>query len=127
MTDRSRRLQVRRWYSDLPLSRKLTVIGVATSAISLLAAGAIVFTADLTRARERLVRDTALLADVIGSNSTAALAFGDAQAAADTVRAVSANGDIVRAMIWSRDGTLLAQFQRPDNRSTAPHAIPLSR
>jgi two-component system, sensor histidine kinase len=112
MTDRSRPRRVRRWYADLPLNRKLTVMGVATSAISLLVAAAIVLTADLSRGRERLVRDTVLLADVIGANSTAAVAFGDAQAAADTVRAVSANGDIVSAQIWARDGSLLAQFQR---------------
>jgi signal transduction histidine kinase/CheY-like chemotaxis protein len=112
MTDSSRPRRVRRWYADLPLNRKLTVMGVATSAISLLVAAAIVLTADLSRGRERLVRDTVLLADVIGANSTAAVAFGDAQAAADTVRAVSANGDIVSAQIWARDGSLLAQFQR---------------
>ena len=126
MPDISRRRRLLRWYADLPLARKLTAIGAATSAISLILAGVIVLTADLSRSRERLVRDTALLANVIGSNSTAALAFGDAQAAADTVRAVSANSDIVSAMIWSRDGSLLAQFQRP-GVSDSPRTIPLAR
>ena len=36
--------------------------------------------------RQRLLDDTVLLADVIGNNSTAALAFGDAQAATETLR-----------------------------------------
>jgi signal transduction histidine kinase/CheY-like chemotaxis protein len=115
------------WYTNLPLSRKLTAIGVVTTAVSLLVAGAAILTFDMTRARERLVRDTALLADVIGSNSTAALAFGDAQAATETVRAVSANEDIVNAKIWTRDGSLLAQFQRPGSDSHAGQALPSRR
>ncbi|HEV8396478.1 MAG TPA: ATP-binding protein [Vicinamibacterales bacterium] len=113
---------LRRWYGDLPLSRKLTAIGVATSAISLLVAGLAMLTADMSRARDGLVRDTALLANVVGANSTAALVFGDAQGAADTVRAVSANPEIVAAMIWTRDGSLLARYDRPGAR---PLQVPI--
>jgi signal transduction histidine kinase/ActR/RegA family two-component response regulator len=115
---------LRRWYSALPLSRKLTAIGAATSAASLLVAGLAVLAADMSRAREGLVRDTALLAEVIGSNSTAALAFSDAQAAAVTVRAVSANADIVAATIWTRDGSLLANFAR---KGATPGRVPPER
>ena len=67
---------------------------------------------DLSSARTRLVRDTGMLADVIGSNSTAAVAFGDAKAATDTLRALTVNESIVSAAIWAKDGDQLARFER---------------
>jgi CheY-like chemotaxis protein len=63
-------------------------------------------------ARTRLVGDTGVLADVIGSNSTAAVAFGDAKAATDTLRALTVNESIVSAAIWAKGGDQLARFER---------------
>ena len=40
--------------------------------------------------------------------------------AADTVRAVSANDDIVEARLWRRDGSLLAEFHAPARRTGRP-------
>ena len=96
------------------LARKLTLFGVLTSAVSLVIAMTAVLAWDLSSARTRLVRDTGMLADVIGSNSTAAVAYGDARAAAQIVRALSVNQSIVSAAIWTRDGTELARFRRTD-------------
>ena len=84
-----------------------------TSAISLVVATLALTAFDISSTYQRLVRDTTLLADVIGSNSTDVLLFNDAQGAADTVRAVAANDDVVEARIWRKEGSLLAEFQRP--------------
>src|SRR5262245_37305518 len=99
----------RHWYANLSLTRKLTAIGVATSAISLVVAAVALTAFDISSAYQRLVRDTTLLADVIGANSTAVLLFNDAPGAADAVRTVAANDDIVEARIWRKDGSLLAE------------------
>ena len=101
------------WYHRLSLSKKLTAIGVVTATVSLILAAAVLVAFDLSSARARLVRDTNVLAEVIGSNSTAALTFGDATAASEIIRAASANDDIVAAAILKKDGTLLARFDRP--------------
>ena len=53
-----------------------------------------------------------MLADVIGSNSTAAVAFGDAKAALDTIRALSVNDGIVSAAIWTKEDHQLARYTR---------------
>jgi len=129
MTDpASRSPRLRHWYANLSLSRRLTALGVATSAISLFVAATAMLAFDMSSARQRLIRDTTLLADVIGANSTAALAFGDSQAATETIRAVAANDDIADARVWTTDGVLLAQFERPHTgEADANHGISLDR
>jgi signal transduction histidine kinase/DNA-binding response OmpR family regulator len=108
------------WHDRLSLARKLTLIGVLTSVVSLVVAVTVVLVWDLSSARTRLVRDTGMLADVIGSNSTAAIAFGDAKAASEIIRALSVNESIVSAAIWTTEGTQLARFSRaPSNPGRA--------
>src|SRR5262245_37814869 len=87
------------WYRGLSLAKRLTGIGVVTSATSLIVAAAILMMFDSSNARARLVRDTGMLADVVGANSTAAITFGDTKAATETVRAVAVNDDIVTAAL----------------------------
>jgi len=106
------------WYRGLSLAKRLTGIGVVTSATSLIVAAAILMVFDLSNARARLVRDTSMLADVVGANSTAAITFGDSKAATETVHGVAVNDDIVTAVIWDRDGQELARFDR-DSQTNA--------
>src|ERR1700692_4619871 len=88
----------------LSLAGKLTAIGILTSATALVIAAAVLVVYDRSSSRERLLRDTTSLADVVGNNSTAALTFGDAKAAVETLRVVAVNGHIVSAAILSIDG-----------------------
>ena len=111
------------WHARLSLARKLTFLGVLTSIVSLVIAMTAVLAWDLSSARTRLVRDTGMLADVIGSNSTAAVAFGDAKAATDTLGALTVNESIVSAAIWAKDGDQLARFERV-SRPTVNRKLP---
>ena len=108
------------WHARLSLARKLTFLGVLTSAVSLVVAMTAVLAWDLSSARTRLVRDTGMLADVIGSNSNAAVAFGDADAAAEMIRALAVNDSIVSAVIWTKDGTQLARYDRAGSPKAKP-------
>ena len=78
---------------------------------------------DVSTSRERLGRDTGLLADVVGDNSTAALAFGDASGASDTLGAVAVNKHIVSAGIFALDGRPFAYYNRAGQTSPAPPAV----
>ena len=111
------------WHATLSLARKLTFLGVLTSVMSLAIAMTAVLAWDLSSARTRLVRDTGMLADVIGSNSTAAVAFGDGKAATDTLRALTVNDSIVSAAVWTKDGNELARFERA-SRVTVKRVLP---
>ena len=116
------RSRVRAWFRRQPLARKLAVSVVATSVVTLLAASATFAVYDYTTARARLVHDITMIADVVGSNSTAALAFYDPAAAADTLRALSNDSHIIDARLLTVDGTTLAAYVREGSAADAPAA-----
>jgi signal transduction histidine kinase/DNA-binding response OmpR family regulator len=95
------------------LARQLTAFSVVTSAAALLIAGAVFIAYDASVSRERLVRDTRMLADLAGANSRAALTFDDPKAARETLSTVAVNEHVVSAGILRRDGELLARYDRP--------------
>jgi two-component system sensor histidine kinase/response regulator len=114
---------VRQWFQDLPLDRKLITIGVVTSAVTALAACAAILTYDVSSSRGRLVRDTDLLADVVGENLTASLAFGDAASAVQTLQSVAVNEHIVSAVILRPDHSTFAAYARA-GRAARPSITP---
>jgi signal transduction histidine kinase/CheY-like chemotaxis protein/HPt (histidine-containing phosphotransfer) domain-containing protein len=61
------------------------------------------------KAREELVT----LADILGNNSAAAVAFNDQHSAAETLAGLKAKKHIVAAAIITADGTLLAKYLPP--------------
>ena len=100
------------WFRRQSVGRKLSTAALATSGVTLLAACAVFATYDYINLRARLVRDVTMLADIVGTNSTAALTFNDAAGAADTLRATAVNHHILGARLFTRDGTLLATYTR---------------
>jgi signal transduction histidine kinase/CheY-like chemotaxis protein/HPt (histidine-containing phosphotransfer) domain-containing protein len=102
------------WFSRQSLTRKLTTTALVTTGVTLLAACAVFAAYDYINQRARLIRDVALLADIVGTNSTAALTFGDAAGAAETIRATAVNDHILNARLFTRAGVALATYVRPD-------------
>jgi signal transduction histidine kinase/CheY-like chemotaxis protein/HPt (histidine-containing phosphotransfer) domain-containing protein len=96
----------------LSLSQKLTAIGVVSSTASLIVAAAILMAIDFASARQRLVRDMTLLADVIGANSLSALGNGDQAAASEALLTATTNEDVTSATLWTADGKVLATLDR---------------
>ncbi|MDQ3070972.1 MAG: response regulator [Acidobacteriota bacterium] len=111
---------VRRQIRRLSLSRKLTAMSIVTSAAALVLAGVMLMAYDQMSARQRLRLDTVSLADVIGNNSTAALAFRDATAAGDTLRVAALNPHIISAVVAGKDGRVLAEYVREGAQRPAP-------
>jgi signal transduction histidine kinase/DNA-binding response OmpR family regulator len=116
--------RVEQWFAGLSLARKLTAISVITTTASILVACGAFFAYDVSTSRMRLVRDMGLLADVIGQNSTAALTFGDAKAAAGTLQGLKTNDHIVHALIVSLDGQPLARYQPPGSIQSEKQPYP---
>ena len=112
------------WFAQLSLARKLTAISVVTTTATLLVACGLFLAYDVSTSRERLVRDTGMLAEAISQNSGALLASGDAKVAAGTLRSLAPNEHIVRAMIVSLDGEPLAEYQPPGSPSRDPRPFP---
>ena len=95
------------------LSRKLTGLGVLTSTVALLAAGAVLLAADVSTSRQRLVDDTAMRAEALSQNASAPLAFRDAQSAAEMLATVSLHEHAMSAAIFTPDGSVFARYDRP--------------
>jgi signal transduction histidine kinase len=105
-------LLVSRWFQELRLARKLIAIGVATTALTVLAACITIVAFDLSSSRARLAREVELLGDVVASNLTAAVAFGDPTAAREILSSVSANKHIISATVRLTDGSTFAAYAR---------------
>ena len=97
---------------DLSIKRKLQVIILLTTGVALALACTGFVGYDLLTSRQVLARDLSTTAQMIGSNSTAALAFNDPNAAKDVLNALSAKPHVVSACIFGKDGKVFAQYRR---------------
>ena len=82
---------------DMSIGRKLTVIILSITTVSLLLACALLIGYDLVMYRRAMVRNVSTLADMVADTSTAALTFHDAQAAKDVLRSLRTQPDIIAA------------------------------
>src|SRR5580704_2966943 len=101
-----------RRFSDIPIKQKLMVIIMATSGAALIASGVGILFADSLLFRGYLERDLSALTQIVADNSTAALAFDDAQAAREMLGALRARTHILSACIYRPNGTVLARYSR---------------
>src|SRR5262249_1991841 len=67
---------------------------------------------DVTMLRSSLVRQMSILADVLGSNSTAALNFQDADAADELLKSLARQPAVEYACIYTLAGQPFATYQR---------------
>ena len=91
-----------------------------TSTVTLLLAGGAYVTYDLVTSRRAMARDLLILAEIIGTNSTGALAFDDPKAGAATLASLQAEEHIVSACLYVKGGTLFAAYHRGRARTDAP-------
>ena len=103
---------LKRWFGNLTLARKLTGIGVVATTVSIVFAIVVLVPIDMVDTRGHLTRNLATMADATALNSTAAISFGDAKAAAETLAALRADPHVVTAAILLPDGSLFARFDR---------------
>jgi two-component system, sensor histidine kinase and response regulator len=97
---------------DMSIGRKLTMIILSITAVSLLLACTIMVGYDLLTYRGAMVRDVSTLADMVADNSTAALTFHDVQAANDVLRSLRTQPHITAACLYTQDGRVFATYVR---------------
>lgn len=95
---------------NMPIRRKLTTIILVTTGAALLLTCVGFVIAQLVSLRQSTVRQLATLGDVISSNSTAALAFQDHEAAKEILGALHAAPNIVAAGLFDSDGNIFATY-----------------
>ena len=102
-------------------SRLIRLITIA-SAISLSIVFTVLFIYEIVSYREDTIREMSVLANILAANSTAALAFDDAEAAREILSAVRAERLIIGAVLFKSDGTILTSFT-PEGADTGVRII----
>ena len=101
-----------RSYKDVSIRQKLQTIVMATSAAALLVASAVFTLFDRSTFLHAKTQDLSVTASMIGSNSTAALSFDDAQSADEILSALQAKQNVIHACIYGNDGRVFASYSR---------------
>jgi PAS domain S-box-containing protein len=112
-----------RTYHGVSISQKLQRMALVTCAAAVVMA-TVIFTLNdratfLTAKKDDLTSSVR----VIGANSTAALAFGDANSAGEILSALQAKPHVVNACIYDADGRVLARYSRVQAKAFSPPAM----
>jgi signal transduction histidine kinase/CheY-like chemotaxis protein len=116
---------MRLWLRRLSIKTKLIGMVMLASSVALLLACSAFLMYELNTYRDSAASDLNAIAQMIAGNSTAALAFADRNAAAETLNTLRGEAHIVEACIYRRDGVPLARYARNSRVSGIPEA-PLS-
>jgi signal transduction histidine kinase/CheY-like chemotaxis protein len=95
------------------IRQTLSAVSVATTITALLIAGVTFGIHDYVSFGRQQLCDLSSLGDMVAASSTAALSFGDAKSAAETLQTLSAR-DVTRAMLVDTNGRIFAEYQRAD-------------
>jgi signal transduction histidine kinase len=109
---------------NMSIRRKQTLIMTLTSSVVLLLACAAFVAYDTVTFRRELVESVSVLAEAIGNNCAAAIDFNDPKTAEETLAAMHANGSIISACVYSRNGKVFAAYQRD---ASSPFVSPRQR
>src|SRR3982751_3850779 len=101
---------MRSWLRDLPIKRKLILVILLTSTFALWLMGTALITYEFVTFRRSLAANMSVLAQIIGSNSTAALAFDDPSNGREILAALSAENQVMAAALYDQKGNLFARF-----------------
>ena len=97
---------------NLSIKRKLTFIVMAASSVALLLACAAFGLYDKITFQQSMVEDLEIQAEIIATNSTAALTFGDGKAIEEMLAALKAKRSIVAACVYNKNGLPFARYLR---------------
>jgi signal transduction histidine kinase/DNA-binding response OmpR family regulator len=96
----------------LTVGQRLTVITALACAVALALAVAVTAVSEGIAFRRALGADVSTLADVLGSNSAAALVFDDTRAAGDTLASLRHRPNVIAAALYDRWGQRVAFYKR---------------
>jgi signal transduction histidine kinase len=111
-------MKARRLFRNLSLRSKQTLVMMLTSCIVLFLACAAFVLFDVLTFRRELVEEVSVTADMIGKNCVAAIDFNDPRSAVETLSALQASPEIIGACIYTKDGEVLAKYDRANDDIT---------
>ena len=116
---------MRRWFARLPVHRKLVTSALLVTGVSLVMAMLGLSVIDALRYRAGAREDAVALARVIAENTSAAVAFRDADAAREILASVRVRDVVTRACVYLPDGTLFVGYST--RTGVCPQTVPEDR
>jgi hypothetical protein len=108
---------------DTPFRHKLMRMVLLTSGLVILFTCAIFVTYEVVTFKQSVARQLSILGKTIAQNSTAALAFDNADDARAVLAAFRADPHIVSAALYGKSGTLFASFPDHVEREDLPATL----
>lgn len=109
-----------RRFRDLSIRTKLMTGFMLTSLVALLITMVALAAYDTSTFRSEALRDTKVLAGIIGENASTSIALNDAQQARSTLSALRAQPHIVNAFLYDHEGHLFASYSAANDGTAAP-------
>lgn len=100
------------WPRRLSLRRKLTLVMMINTVVALCAAGIGFAEYGVQRFKQVGIQDLNALANILGTNCTAPLAFKDPKSARDILQALAVKPHILAAVIYDHDDKPFAIYHR---------------
>ncbi len=105
---------------DLSIRNKIVLLSLTTSAVAVILAATALLSYQLRLERQADRERLGTVAEVIGASSSAALSFGDEQAARTTLLALSAVNNVVAGCLYRSDDKLFATYERDAIKAPCP-------
>ncbi|MEO5820012.1 MAG: response regulator [Vicinamibacteraceae bacterium] len=102
------------------IGTKLVLVIMSTTAVALLVACTGLLVYDQYSARRSSGERLTTVGDVVAAHSVAALAFGDEQAAGETLQSLHAVPDVTLACLRLPDGSEMARYERTSSGQACP-------
>ena len=99
-------------FRDLSFGSKLSFLMTLTTCVALVVASLAFLAYRAISLRSETAQNLSAIGSIVAANSTAALAFGDAQAAREILTSLRAQSGVVSAAIYSSDGAIFAVYRR---------------
>jgi diguanylate cyclase (GGDEF)-like protein len=114
---------MKRWFEDAPIRWKLTVLMACTTALALGIAAVALGTYEVATFQKALEQKLNVVAEIVGRNCKAALAFNDRSVAKDVLLALDAEPSIEAGAVFDKDNRPFATYVAAKT-NVAPPAFP---
>ena len=127
-------------FRDLPIGRKLALLILASSVFAVILACVAFAIYERQDFRTNTINELTALADTLGANTAASLAFNDQKTAREMLSALRADQHVLAAYLYDNQGNVFAEYRRAglsgdfempplrgDGAEFAAHAITLFR
>ena len=103
---------------DVSIKQKIKFMIIITCSVAMFVTSLSFVVYDRFLVKQTMVRNLAILAKIIGNNSTAALSFQDQASATEILTALQAESHIISACIYTQTGEILAKYHRKNGDAT---------